>query len=420
MSQYSLIGKTLRGRYQIRQKIGEGGFGDTYRAIDFDLPGKPTCVVKHLKPKNRHPALLEIAKKKFDREAQTLYRLGNGNEQIPRLFAHFEEKGEFYLVQEFIDGHDLTKEICSGEPKSEKELIKLLREILEVLAFVHQQNIIHRDIKPQNIRRRKDGKIVLIDFGIVKEIAALGIHRQGEIPRTVAVGTPNYMPSEQQSGRPQLSSDIYALGIIAFLALTGYRNPGTLPRTPDTGELSCTLFPEFENISTAFAEILDKMVRYDYRQRYQNATVALEAVDNLLELEQAPTMLVGVNPNINKVQPNTNLNRGTSIESENTSLFGKVFGFVRNFWSESKSGNSSPSITSNSGSNSGSFEQPEGQVSLNSAFYIERPPIEDDCYETILQSGALVRIKAPRQMGKTSLLSRILDLPQSKTVNLHI
>ena len=79
MTQYSLIGKTLRGRYQVLQKIGEGGFGDTYRAIDSDLPGEPTCVVKHLQPKKTHPVILEIAKDKFNQEAQTLYQIGRAS-----------------------------------------------------------------------------------------------------------------------------------------------------------------------------------------------------------------------------------------------------------------------------------------------------------------------------------------------------
>ncbi|MGI2907903.1 hypothetical protein [Tolypothrix sp. VBCCA 56010] len=111
MSQFSLIEKTLRNRYRIDQLLGCGGFGDTYVAVDLDLPGQPQCVVKHLKPKNPDPAILAIAKQRFEKEAETLYRLGNENNQIPRLFAHFEENGEFYLVEEFVDGHDLTKEI---------------------------------------------------------------------------------------------------------------------------------------------------------------------------------------------------------------------------------------------------------------------------------------------------------------------
>lgn len=402
MSQNFLIGSTLRDRYQVTQLLGSGGFGDTYIAQDLDLPGRPECVVKHLKPKNPNPRVLEIAKDKFNQEAQTLYRLGNAHEQIPRLFAHFEQKGQFYLVQEFIEGYDLTQEIHSGWRKSEKEVFQLLEEILEVLVFIHQQNIIHRDIKPQNIRRRKDGKIVLIDFGIVKEIANLEIDPQGKTPISITAGTPGYMPSEQQSGFPQFSSDIYAVGIIGFQALTGLVDPQKLPRDQNTHELCCALLPKSNNISPAFASILDKMVRYDYRQRYQNATVALEALENLRKLEQATTV-TGTDAS------DTHIKRVTSIEPEKPSLFQRIVGFFRDLLTESEPENSLlPTIIPHHAVSS-SFEQPEGQVSLNSAFYIARPPIENDCYETILQPGALIRIKAPRQMGKTSVLSRTLD-----------
>lgn len=407
MRQHSLIGKTLRNRYQILQKIGEGGFGVTYRAIDSDLPGQPVCIAKHFKPKNSHPGILKIAEEKFNQEAQTLYRLGNANKQIPSLFAHFEENGQFYLVQEFVDGYDLIEEVFSNYHRKEQEVLQLLKEILEVLAFVHQQNVIHRDIKPQNIMRRKDGKIVLIDFGAVKEIAGLGVN-PGEISQTVAIGTPGYMPREQQSGYPNFSSDIYAVGIIGFQALTGlYRNPLELPQDYHTKELYCALFPECE-ISPAFAEILDKMVRYDNLQRYKNAAVALEAVNNLLKLEQTTTVVVP-SPNLNTTvqnNQNTDIRSNSSIQTE-PSLFQKIIGFFRDLLSDEPE--FPPTILPNPTVNSNSYEQPEGQVSLNSAFYIARPPIENDCYETILQPGALIRIKAPRQMGKTSLLSRTLD-----------
>ncbi len=103
-----LVGKTLRYRYSIIKQLGSGGFGDTYLAEDKDLPGNPSCVVKHLKSKYFEPAVLTVAKSLFNREAEVLYRLGNEHDQIPRLFAHFEENGEFYLVQEFVEGHDLS------------------------------------------------------------------------------------------------------------------------------------------------------------------------------------------------------------------------------------------------------------------------------------------------------------------------
>ena len=275
MSQEPLIGKTLKNRYRIVEQLGRGGFGDTYLAEDWDLPNHPLCVVKHLKPRNPSQAVLVFARRLFNSEAQVLYRLGNEHDQIPRLFGHFEENSEFYLVQEFVDGHDLSKEIIRGKRLSENEVNKLLQDILEVLATVHQQNIIHRDIKPQNLmRRRKDGRIVLIDFGIVKEISALGINAQGQTSTTIAVGTPGYTPSEQLNGHPKLCSDIYAVGMVGIQALTGIL-PCQLQKDPDTLEVIWRIHAE---VSDTLANILTKMVRYDFSQRYQTATAALQAL----------------------------------------------------------------------------------------------------------------------------------------------
>ncbi|MBW4635264.1 MAG: serine/threonine protein kinase [Iphinoe sp. HA4291-MV1] len=184
------------GRYKIIRLLGHGGFSVTYLAQDRDLPSNPPCVVKHLKPISSDSATLSIARKLFDKEAQVFYRLGQHG-QIPQLFAHFEENGEFYLVQEFIDGHNFSQELTPGKRFGEEEVVKRLQEILEALAFVHQQRIIHRDIKPQNlIRRRTDRKIVLIDFGAVKEIGSLAVNTQGQVSSTIAIGTPGYMPNK--------------------------------------------------------------------------------------------------------------------------------------------------------------------------------------------------------------------------------
>lgn len=206
----------LRSRYKIIKLLGKGGFGETYLAEDLDIPTnpKPKRVVKLLSPQNRNPQVLQLAKDWFDREAEVLYRLGQLSDQIPKLFAHFEENGEFYLVQEFVDGHDLSTELTPGKQVSEAEVVKLLKDILEVLAVVHQHKIIHRDIKPQNImRRRQDRKLVLIDFGAVKEIQGMTIS-QGQITSTVCIGTPGYMPNEQAKGKPNLCSDVYAVGML--------------------------------------------------------------------------------------------------------------------------------------------------------------------------------------------------------------
>jgi serine/threonine protein kinase len=273
-----LVGKTLRNRYKILKVLGSGGFGDTYLSQDTDLPGHPTCVVKQLKPKDASPNILPIAKSLFEREAEYLYKLGNAHPQIPKLFAHFEENNEFFLVQEFVEGASLAAEIPIGTRLSENATITLLLEILEVLSFVHQNNVIHRDIKLANLmRRQQDGKIVLIDFGAVKDITALGTDSQGNTDVTVSIGSPGYMPSEQARGKPRLSSDVYAVGMIGIQALTGIA-PDSLQEDANTGEI---LWRDRVQVSDAFAEILQNMVFYHFSQRYKSAIEALHAMQSL-------------------------------------------------------------------------------------------------------------------------------------------
>ncbi len=271
-----MLGKKLGGRYQIIQNLGEGAFGVTFVAEDMQRPGNPQCVVKQFQPKNTDPHTLREARRLFDNEAKMLERLGT-HDQIPRLLAHLVENEEFYLVQEFIEGHDLSQEVILGQKLSETVVIKLLQDILEVLAFVHQHEIIHRDIKPSNIRRRKDGKIVLIDFGAVKQISTQVVNAQGETSFTVAIGTFGYMPSEQASCNPQLSSDVYAVGMIGIQALTGIF-PNNLQKDSQTNEI---IWRHQAQVSQKSADILDKMVRYDFRQRYHSATDALKALNDL-------------------------------------------------------------------------------------------------------------------------------------------
>ncbi|WP_315789109.1 serine/threonine-protein kinase [Fischerella sp. JS2] len=226
-----MIGKILNGRYHIIRQLGKGGFGETYLAEDQWLDRDNRCVVKRLKPDVINAVTLRL----FETEAQVLTKLGS-HDQIPQLLAHFQQDQEFYLVQEFIDGHDLTQEIRTNYQWSETEVIKLLEEILAILEFVHQQNppVIHRDIKPANImRRRKDGKIMLIDFGGVKRVKTEG---GGSTLLTPVVGTQGYTPDEQWKNKAQLCSDIYAVGIMAIEALTGLQ-PRQHLRDSKTGQL---------------------------------------------------------------------------------------------------------------------------------------------------------------------------------------
>ena len=95
-------GQILRNRYQIIESFGSGAFGDTYLAQNLDLPENPKCVVKHLKPKSLDSGVLNIAQRLFEKEAETLYKLGSDSDQIPKFLDNFQEGTEFYLVQEYI------------------------------------------------------------------------------------------------------------------------------------------------------------------------------------------------------------------------------------------------------------------------------------------------------------------------------
>ncbi|VXD15133.1 putative Calcium/calmodulin-dependent protein kinase [Planktothrix serta PCC 8927] len=278
----------LANRYRLIKPLGSGGFGQTFLAQDLHLPHDPLCVVKQLKPTSTNANTQQIAKRLFIQEAEVLHRLGH-HEQIPSLLAHFEQNQEFYLVQDYIEGQPLNELIVSGRAWSEGEVIIFLQEILHVLAFVHENQVIHRDIKPANlIRRHQDNKIVLIDFGAVKEVSLYSVNSTGETTLTVAVGTPNYMPSEQQAFKPKFSSDIFAVGIIAMQALSGL-SPRQFPQDLQ-GEYCCRVLPMSKPISEAFATILDKMVRYDYRQRYPTAQEALVAILELTDVFEQSTV----------------------------------------------------------------------------------------------------------------------------------
>jgi serine/threonine protein kinase len=139
----------LAGRYHIEQSLGQGGFGQTFLAKDLHLPTDPFCVVKKLAPKFRDRQTLKTARRLFELEAQTLYRLGQ-HDQIPQLLAHFEEAGEFYLVQDFVDGPTLQTILDEPRQLREPAVVAILQDLLQVLAFVHSNAAaVLRDLNQQ-------------------------------------------------------------------------------------------------------------------------------------------------------------------------------------------------------------------------------------------------------------------------------
>lgn len=282
----------MGGRYSLVQQLGVGGFSQTFLAEDSQLPGHPLCVVKQLKPQVDNLARWSVAKRLFDTEATVLYQLGH-HRQIPALLAHFEDSQEFYLVQELIEGQSLDQTLLPNQHWTENRVIVLLQDILSILKFVHEQNVIHRDIKPSNIIcRQQDGRAVLIDFGAVKQVSTFADSKAGQA-MTISIGTQGYTPTEQLSGNPRFNSDIYAVGMLGIQALTGLR-PHLFQRDPHTGEIVWRQQPdpsfpdpdsaerELVQVSDELAEVLDRMVRYHFKDRYQTVAEPLQALEELL------------------------------------------------------------------------------------------------------------------------------------------
>ena len=281
-----MLGQVLKERYQLIRSLGSGGFGQTYVARDLFQATSAECVVKQLQPASTDAKFLKIARRLFETEVSTLERLGT-HSCIPKLLDSFEEQQEFYLVQELIDGESLGNEIRRTGHLSEDQVITLLQETLHILKFVHDNRVIHRDLKPDNlIRRQSDGRLCLIDFGAVKEIRTQ-IATSELSNLTVGVGTQGYTPSEQLAGKPRLSSDIFALGMTAIHCLTG-RSPNDLPEDMSSLEVC---WEDYVNISPGLRYLLKKMVRHYFYQRYQTVPEVLDDLAHLDELAKKTDQL---------------------------------------------------------------------------------------------------------------------------------
>ena len=272
-----MIGETLNGRYFILNLLGTGKYGKTYLAEDRQTEGNPQRVIKQFEPQAKDTLSLRKAKYLFAREVKILKILGK-SDRIPDLVGYFREGDKFYLVHEFIEGTDLTQELGSGKQWTAEGVVGLLREILEIVDVAHQEKVIHQDIKPSNIIRRKfDGKLMLIDFGSVKKLNNQMANAEGKTSLTVPIGTEGYMAPEQKSIKPRLASDVYGVGIIGIYALTGVE-PKDIPLDRDT---EAVRWRNLQNVDETLAKVLDFMVSPDFRQRYTSAGEALKVIRKL-------------------------------------------------------------------------------------------------------------------------------------------
>jgi serine/threonine-protein kinase len=267
----------LHDRYQILGILGKGGFGATFVSSDLSLPGNPLCVVKQLRPSTDDPNVFQMARELFEREAETLGKLGV-HPQVPRLLDYFEDNQQFYLVQEYVKGHNLHQEVKKRGPFSEAGVKQFLSELLPILKYIHKQKVIHRDIKPANlILRETDRKLVLIDFGAVKnQVNTVIVNVNSQTAFTnFAVGTQGFAPPEQMAMRPVYASDIYAVGATCIYLLTG-KSPKAIEVDVNTGEL---LWEKLVKVSPQFAKVLKTMLEVSVRHRYKSAQEVMDALD---------------------------------------------------------------------------------------------------------------------------------------------
>ena len=266
----------LHGRYHLVKGLGKGGFGATFLAADLALPGKPLCVIKQLRPNTDNPNFLSMARELFEREARTLGRVGN-HPQIPRLLDYFEDRNQFYLIQEFVKGNNLQQEVKKQGVLNEEQVKQVLKEVLTILSAIHAQKVIHRDIKPANIIRREiDNRLVLIDFGVVKnQVNSVGASSEQTALTAFAVGTPGFAPPEQLAMRPVYASDVYALGVTCMYLMSA-KTPKNMDCDPITGDID---WFKYVNVSDSFAQYLSKMLEVAVKNRYKTADEALQALD---------------------------------------------------------------------------------------------------------------------------------------------
>ncbi len=263
----------LGDRYRAIKIIGQGGFGRTFLAVDEQKPSKPRCVIKQFFPQAQGTDNTEKAAQLFEQEAVRLDELGH-HDQIPALLAYLTQERRQYLVQEFVDGQNLAqelKELSSGFKES--QIRELLNDLLPVLEFIHKGQVIHRDIKPENIIRRiRDNKVVLLDFGAAKFATGTALARTGTI-----IGSAEFLAPEQGRGKAVFASDLYSLGVTCIHLITQISPFDLFDINEDAWVWRQFLVNN--PVSDNLGEILDKLIQNAVNKRYKSATEVLQALN---------------------------------------------------------------------------------------------------------------------------------------------
>jgi eukaryotic-like serine/threonine-protein kinase len=268
----------LKDRYRAISFLDSGGMSRNFLAIDTDMPEEKRCAIKQFFPAPQvldDPEAFEKSIELFQREGAQLDRLGNESTQIPQLFACLEQERRFYLIQEFIDGQNLLQELDEHGAYSEQNILQLLDDLLPILKFVHDNGVIHRDVKPENIMRRKNGQLVLIDFGMSKHLNST------VMSRGTTGGTMGYAPPEQiRAGVAYPASDIYALGATCIHLLTNITPDRLYDFMSNKWTWRQELATQERQISERLANAIERMLMNEVQDRHQSIACIIAALDS--------------------------------------------------------------------------------------------------------------------------------------------
>ncbi|MEH2054063.1 serine/threonine-protein kinase [Nostoc sp.] len=265
----------LQERYRLLKQVGKGGFCKTFLAVDEGQFPPVPCVIQESSPESE-------TFKTFQQKAKQLEELGK-HPQIPALLAYFEQNGHFYLVQEFIAGTNLAQLVEEEGVFNETQIWQLLEDLLPVLQFISDRNIIHRDIKPQNIIRRspitKKGDFVIVDFNTAKIVAEID-----RLTSETSIGSPEYAAPEQTRGKAVFASDLYSLGVTCIYLLTQIPPFDLFDIANDCWVWQQYLTTKVTDVwrqdskSLRLAQILDKLLQNAVDRRFQSANEVMQAM----------------------------------------------------------------------------------------------------------------------------------------------
>ena len=273
----SIVGKILCDRYRVIRQLIKNDFSSVFIAEDLKHPSRLQCQIERLQPRYDSEIL---GNRSWHNILQAFVTQGNiiknisQHPQIPQLLAFFESDREFYLVREFIDGESLEQELANSLI-DEAQAVSWLREILGVLDFVHQANILHLNIQPSSLIQHRNGQKFLTNFSSVKNAVFFDRNLFSTI------GNDDFYPIEQQEGNPDFNADIYALGKTIIYALTGeitnYIKAKSLESFTESNSLNQN--EVVAGIKPELADILNKMVSDRSGKRYQSAAEILKELD---------------------------------------------------------------------------------------------------------------------------------------------